>query len=208
LDLINILVKTPNIKIVDSRIQEVPCNILSRKDGFYDLYFLGEAPAVGYDTYYSVRVNESSLVESIQVKDDFQMENEFIILKFKKINQVFVLDSLFNKFMKKWINLKQQLLQYTGLGSGAYIFSPKGDAEPIEIEPSFVEQTLHDGHLVSEFRQQLNRNITQIFKLYKQSENTEVGLFFEMEITSVIANDKELITRLIPIFLNLKKIYK
>jgi hypothetical protein len=180
---------------VDSRIQDVPCNVLSRNDGMFDLYFLGESPAVGYDTYYSVRVNESYLVKPITVNNDFQMENEFIILKFKKMNQVFVLDSLFNKFMKKWINLKQQLLQYTGLGSGPYIFSPKGDAEPIEIESAFIEQTLHDGQLVSEFRQRLNRNITQIFRIYKQSENTEVGLFFEMDITSIISQDKELITR-------------
>ena len=135
--------------------------------------------------------------KSLENKIEFEMENEFIILKFEKNEKkIFELKRIYNKFLKKWINIKNEILEYTGLGSGAYIFFPKSDANLISIESNFIETKFFDNTLISEFQQRINKNITKIYRIFKKSQNTEVCIFFELDIISnSIGEDKELITR-------------
>eukprot|EP01080_Neovahlkampfia_damariscottae_P000310 gene310-6724_t len=197
LDFVKIISETSKIELFDSRLQKINFNLIPRRDSKFDLFFIAESPAVGFDTYYSIRTNISTISKETNLKDknEFYMENEFISLKFLKNNKIFELNSIYNKFMKKWINIKQELMEYTGLGSGAYIFMPKSDAVPIKINEKYIDIKYFDDDLVSEFQQRLNENVTQIFRIFKKTENTEVGIFFEFDIISNLDNDKELITR-------------
>ena len=66
LDFVRIITETSKIEIFDSRLQKIDFNLIPRKDGKFDLYFIAESPAIGYDTYYSISKNESIIEMGIK----------------------------------------------------------------------------------------------------------------------------------------------
>jgi hypothetical protein len=67
----------------------------------------------------------------------------------------------------------QDFLYYPTLFSGAYVFCPESDAQPITTHP-FTSTKFARGNLVDECLQVINDEVSQIIRVYKNEDDAYV----------------------------------
>lgn len=121
------------------------------------------------------------------------IENKYVRAEFSEKTGLLV--KLVDKISQSALEVSTNILAYTSLRSGAYIFAPTGEATPILRDNGNVSVT--EGHLVSEVKVDYGL-FQQTAKLYKTTGIQGKGLHIEtrLDIRRLRQSDKEVIFRL------------
>lgn len=194
-------------KRLDTQVVPVPSAVSYIKqrnsNATYELVFLASnLPAVGYKTYY-IQKSESDPVIMKPVSSPKKSSSYTVIgnknLKLTFDTNGFLLQATADGMTRL---ISQEFLYYEGAignnmeflnrSSGAYIFRPK--ANKLHFATDHVSIVVYRGPVVQEVHQQFNEWISQVVRIYKESNHAE----FEWLVGPIPIDDnvgKEVITR-------------
>ncbi|KAM8717605.1 hypothetical protein ACLKA7_004323 [Drosophila subpalustris] len=169
----------------------------------YELIFLAsDLPAVGYKTYY-IEKSDSDMARIRPVASP-KKSSSFTVIGNKNIKLTFDTNGFLSQATADGMTrmITQEFLYYEGAtgnneeflnrSSGAYIFRPRDNRAHFATD--HVSITVFKGPLVQEVHQQFNEWISQVVRIYKESNHAE----FEWLVGPIPIDDKvgkEVITR-------------
>ncbi|UYV68492.1 MAN2B1 [Cordylochernes scorpioides] len=189
---VNVPVKTTLLEVFDSEGYPVKAQILSAHPGLdkaapYNLAFLVSLPALGYRTYFVKMIN--SIADPCSLSQPGRREDTYTDIVFSNQILEVTIDG-YSGYMKSVKNLKQNLqaditqsfLWYQGMkgdnvgfdrrASGAYIFRPNG-TQPLPLGDR-ANVKIYKGELVTEVHQIFSPWVTQVIRLYNNSQLLEL----------------------------------
>ncbi|UYV68491.1 MAN2B1 [Cordylochernes scorpioides] len=187
---VNVPVKTTLLEVFDSEGYPVKAQVAHPgldKAAPYNLAFLVSLPALGYRTYFVKMIN--SIADPCSLSQPGRREDTYTDIVFSNQILEVTIDG-YSGYMKSVKNLKQNLqaditqsfLWYQGMkgdnvgfdrrASGAYIFRPNG-TQPLPLGDR-ANVKIYKGELVTEVHQIFSPWVTQVIRLYNNSQLLEL----------------------------------